>query len=256
MIDPLTARVERRGPVAPRAALAKLAAALLIAVPLILSIDVVSASVALLLEIPLLLLAGLGPREFWVRTAVLWIAAPLSAVTIALYGAQSGTVHFEWLFMRVSDGSLTLAAATAVRVLASLDRVAGGLEYAEQPVPGVEDLAALRRRGVTEKDQPRMLVWLSAGRTLAPQRRSVIFEVVTRVLFHAMIVFALFLLFSGHNAPGGGFAAGPHFVAHAVRRYRAVGSRRTKRRGKRGALFRKADAGANGLRDACNLLRP
>lgn len=118
MIDPLTARVERRGPIAPRAALAKLAAALLIAVPLILSIDVVSASVALLLEIPLLLLAGLGRREFWTRTAVLWIAAPLSALTIALYGAQSGAVHFEWLFMRVSDGSLSLAAATAVRVLA------------------------------------------------------------------------------------------------------------------------------------------
>ncbi|MBO9625067.1 MAG: energy-coupling factor transporter transmembrane protein EcfT [Microbacterium sp.] len=119
MIDPLTARVERRGPIAHRAALAKLAAALLIAVPLILSIDVVSASVALLLEIPLLLLlAGLGRREFWTRTAVLWIAAPLSALTIALYGAQSGAVHFEWLFMRISDGSLSLAVATAVRVLA------------------------------------------------------------------------------------------------------------------------------------------
>lgn len=118
MIDPLTARVERRGPVAPRSALAKLAAALLIALPLVLSIDVVSASVALLLEIPLLLLAGLSPKEFWTRTAALWIAAPLSAVTIALYGAQSGTVHFEWMFMRVSDGSLSLAAATAVRVLA------------------------------------------------------------------------------------------------------------------------------------------
>lgn len=118
MIDPLTARVARRGPVAPRSALAKLAAALLIALPLVLSIDVVSASVALLLEIPLLLLAGLSPKEFWTRTAALWIAAPLSGVTIALYGAQSGTVHFEWLFMRVSDGSLSLAAATAVRVLA------------------------------------------------------------------------------------------------------------------------------------------
>lgn len=35
---------------------------------------------------------------------------------------------------------------TAVARLASLDRAAGGLEYAEQPVPGVEDLAALRRR--------------------------------------------------------------------------------------------------------------
>ena len=118
MIDPMTARIERSGPVAPRSALAKLAAALLIAVPLVLTIDVVSASVALLLEIPLLLLAGLRAREFWVRTAVLWVAAPLSAVTIALYGATSGTVHFEWLVMRVSDGSLALASATAVRVLA------------------------------------------------------------------------------------------------------------------------------------------
>ena len=59
MIDPLTARIERPGPIAPRSALAKLTAALLIALPLVLTIDVVSASVALLLEIPLLLLLSL-----------------------------------------------------------------------------------------------------------------------------------------------------------------------------------------------------
>lgn len=112
------ARIVRSGPIATRSPLARLAAALLISLPLILSIDVLSASVALLLEIPILLLCGLTAREFWLRTAPLWIAAPLSAVTIALYGAQSGTVHFEWLLMRVSDGSLSLAAATAVRVLA------------------------------------------------------------------------------------------------------------------------------------------
>src|SRR4051812_22733570 len=35
---------------------------------------------------------------------------------------------------------------TAVARLVALDRAAGGLEYAEQPVPGVDDLAALRRR--------------------------------------------------------------------------------------------------------------
>ena len=35
---------------------------------------------------------------------------------------------------------------TAVTRLVALDRAAGGLEYAEQPVPGVDDLAALRRR--------------------------------------------------------------------------------------------------------------
>lgn len=49
---------------------------------------------------------------------------------------------------------------------------------------------------------------LRAGRTLAPQRRSVIFEVVVRLAFHSMIVVAVFLLFSGHNQPGGGFVAG------------------------------------------------
>jgi multicomponent Na+:H+ antiporter subunit A len=32
--------------------------------------------------------------------------------------------------------------------------------------------------------------------------------VVTRLVFHTIIVFSLYLLFSGHNNPGGGFAAG------------------------------------------------
>jgi len=35
---------------------------------------------------------------------------------------------------------------TAVRSIAALDRAAGGLEYAEQPVASVEDLATVRRR--------------------------------------------------------------------------------------------------------------
>ena len=47
-----------------------------------------------------------------------------------------------------------------------------------------------------------------AARTLAPERRSIIFEVVTRLVFHTIVVFSIYLLFSGHNNPGGGFAAG------------------------------------------------
>ncbi|MBD7995783.1 Na+/H+ antiporter subunit A [Arthrobacter sp. Sa2CUA1] len=50
--------------------------------------------------------------------------------------------------------------------------------------------------------------WLVAGRTLAPERRSIIFEVITRLLFHSVIVFSVYLLIAGHNAPGGGFAGG------------------------------------------------
>lgn len=50
--------------------------------------------------------------------------------------------------------------------------------------------------------------WLVAGRTLAPERRSIIFEVVTRLLFHTVVLFSIYLLLAGHNSPGGGFAGG------------------------------------------------
>jgi multicomponent Na+:H+ antiporter subunit A len=50
--------------------------------------------------------------------------------------------------------------------------------------------------------------WLVAGRTLAPERRSIIFEVITRLLFHSVILFSIYLLLAGHNMPGGGFAGG------------------------------------------------
>ena len=50
--------------------------------------------------------------------------------------------------------------------------------------------------------------WLRGGTTLAPRRRSVIFEIGTRLVFHTMIMLSLYLLFAGHNQPGGGFAGG------------------------------------------------
>ena len=50
--------------------------------------------------------------------------------------------------------------------------------------------------------------WLVAGHTLAPERRSITFEVVTRLLFHTILLASLYLLLTGHNTPGGGFAGG------------------------------------------------
>ncbi|RKN49219.1 Na+/H+ antiporter subunit A [Micromonospora endolithica] len=58
---------------------------------------------------------------------------------------------------------------------------------------------------VNRPDQP---VWLRGGATLNERRRSIVLEVVVRLLFHTVVVLSLFLLFSGHNAPGGGFAGG------------------------------------------------
>ncbi|MDG4767086.1 Na+/H+ antiporter subunit A [Solwaraspora sp. WMMD406] len=54
----------------------------------------------------------------------------------------------------------------------------------------------------------RQRIWLRGGGSQTARGRSIIFEVVTRLLFHAVLVYSIFLLFSGHNAPGGGFAGG------------------------------------------------
>ena len=64
-------------------------------------------------------------------------------------------------------------------------------------------LAMSRRFAASSRD-----AWLVAGRTMAPERRSIIFEVVTRLVFHSIIVFSIYLLLAGHNFPGGGFAGG------------------------------------------------
>src|SRR5690606_9133708 len=97
---------------------AKLGAALLLAACLVLTVDWVSAGTALLLELLAIPFLGVRPRDFWLRTLAVWIAAPLTGLTILLYGQASGAVYFEWLAIRVSDGSIELALATALRVLA------------------------------------------------------------------------------------------------------------------------------------------
>ncbi|MEO6941989.1 MAG: energy-coupling factor transporter transmembrane component T [Terrimesophilobacter sp.] len=97
---------------------AKLGAALLLAACLVLTIDWVSAGTAVLLELLAFPFLGIRRRVFWLRTLPVWIAAPLTGITILLYGKASGTVYWEWLAIRISDGSIELAIATALRVLA------------------------------------------------------------------------------------------------------------------------------------------
>ena len=71
----------------------------------------------------------------------------------------------------------------------------------------VQDISAPASTAAHMPVPPRP-VWLPGGITLAPERRSIIFEVVTRLVFHTIVVFSIYLLLSGHNNPGGGFAAG------------------------------------------------
>ncbi len=65
--------------------------------------------------------------------------------------------------------------------------------------------------------------WLLAGRTLAARNRSILLEVTVRLLFHPVIVVSIYLLFAGHNLPGGGFAGGLVAGLALVTRYLAGG---------------------------------
>ena len=52
---------------------------------------------------------------------------------------------------------------------------------------------------------------------------SLILQTTARALFHTILVFSLFLLFAGHNNPGGGFIGGLVAAAAIVLRYLAHG---------------------------------
>lgn len=54
-------------------------------------------------------------------------------------------------------------------------------------------------------------------------RRSVILETCVRLVFHTVLIFSLYLLFAGHNSPGGGFVGGLTAGAAFVLRYVAGG---------------------------------
>lgn len=65
--------------------------------------------------------------------------------------------------------------------------------------------------------------WLVGGQRVRPENRSIMLEVVVRVLFHTIIVVSIYLLFAGHNLPGGGFAGGLVAGMALVMRYIAGG---------------------------------
>jgi multicomponent Na+:H+ antiporter subunit A len=59
--------------------------------------------------------------------------------------------------------------------------------------------------------------------------RSVILETGTRAVFHTILLFSAFLLFTGHNAPGGGFIGGLVAAAALVLYYVAHGPENLRR---------------------------
>ncbi|GIJ39161.1 Na+/H+ antiporter subunit A [Micromonospora andamanensis] len=111
------------------------------------------------------------------------------------YGGGKNVVNVTLVDIRAWDtmGEIAVLVVAATGVASLIFRRAGDL-HRRADIPG---------DGRAEYNRPR---WLTTGATTRAQ--SVILQVVTRLIFHAIVIFSIYLLFSGHNAPGGGFAAG------------------------------------------------
>lgn len=183
----------------------------------------------------------------WIRLAiavgvgavvtVLALAAPLGrmhapqsqdfAEAATEFGHGSNVVNVTLVDIRAWDTmgeiSVLLAAATGVASLIFLRQRSG--EVLRSSRAGDEKVwsSGFEGSSLLRKDTSGFRDWIVAASTMAPQRRSVIFEVATRLIFHTVMVFSVFLLFSGHNQPGGGFAGGLVAGLALIIRYLAGG---------------------------------
>lgn len=134
--------------------------------PLLSTIDVVSAGVAVLLELVLLPLAGLSVRTFMVRMSPIFIAAPLAALSMLLYGRPGGEIFWTFGPAIVSERSIMLGASIFLRVFAlampavvifpridPTDMADGLTQVLRLPArPVIASLAAARMAGLMAED--------------------------------------------------------------------------------------------------------
>ncbi|MFL0410178.1 Na+/H+ antiporter subunit A [Microbacterium paludicola] len=85
----------------------------------------------------------------------------------------------------------------------------------------VETTGGIEVHSVATDERPR--AWLVGGQKMSAESRSIVLEVIVRILFHTIIVVSIYLLFAGHNLPGGGFAGGLVAGMALVMRYVAGG---------------------------------
>ncbi|WP_127473656.1 Na+/H+ antiporter subunit A [Microbacterium sulfonylureivorans] len=124
--------------------------------------------------------------------------------------------------------SVLILAATGVASLVFVTHRSDTLSRFIAPLPAA---AARTRRPLVETEEgvkPRgegrgRMAWLVGGQRVRPENRSIMLEVIVRILFHTIIIVSLYLLFAGHNLPGGGFAGGLVAGMALVMRYVAGG---------------------------------
>ncbi|MFC4126149.1 Na+/H+ antiporter subunit A [Nocardia rhizosphaerae] len=123
----------------------------------------------------------------------IWTAIPEAAYTI---GGGKNAVNVLLVDIRAWDTlgeiSVLVVAATGVASLVFRSRRFG---------------SAPRAADAPDYD-PGLVSWLPAARLDDRSRRSMVLQITTRLIFPTIMVLSVYFFFSGHNAPGGGFAGG------------------------------------------------
>ena len=119
-----------RGLLARTNPVARVLALLVATTPLLITIDPVSAGVALALELALMPLSGVSARSFFLKATPLLVAAPLGALSMLLYASPGGYVYWQFGPAAISDHSMWLALGIGLRMcaivmpaIALLDRI-------------------------------------------------------------------------------------------------------------------------------------
>ena len=107
-----------RGLLAHTNPVARVLALLVATTPLLITIDPVSAGVALALELALMPLSGVSARSFFMKATPLLVAAPLGALSMLLYASPGGTVYWQFGPAAISDHSMWLALGIGLRMCA------------------------------------------------------------------------------------------------------------------------------------------
>ncbi|MBY8863675.1 Na+/H+ antiporter subunit A [Nocardia sp. CA2R105] len=143
-------------------------------------------------------------------TEPIWHQIPSAAYQ---FGGGKNAVNVLLVDTRAWDTlgeiSVLLVAATGVASLMFRSRRFGTL-------PRVADAP-----GYTP--DPSRSYWLTASPLVARRHRSMVLAMTTRLLFPTIMVLSAYFFFSGHNAPGGGFAGGLTAGLALVLRYLAGG---------------------------------
>ena len=115
---PTSSRAPRRGLLDRTNPVARVLALLVATTPLLITIDPVSAGVALALELALVPLSGVSARSFFLKATPLLLAAPLGALSMLLYASPGGHVYWSFGPAAVSDHSMWLALGIGLRMCA------------------------------------------------------------------------------------------------------------------------------------------